>query len=80
VVTATGLLFAGTRDKEIRALDVNDGKVLWEKHLDTALEGMPAVYEVNGREYIVFCAAAQVGLTRATEEKINGAYVALALK
>jgi quinoprotein glucose dehydrogenase len=80
VVTATGLLFAGTRDKEIRALDVNDGKVLWEKQLDTALEGMPAVYEVNGREYIVFCAAAQVGLTRATEQPIKGAYVAFALK
>jgi quinoprotein glucose dehydrogenase len=40
---------------------------------------MPAVYEVNGREYIVFCAAAQVGLTWATEEKVNGAYVAFAL-
>jgi quinoprotein glucose dehydrogenase len=80
VVTATGLIFTGTRDREIRALDVNDGKVLWERQLDAALEGIPSVYEINGREYIVFCAAAQVGLTKATEQKINGAYIAFTLK
>jgi quinoprotein glucose dehydrogenase len=47
--------------------------------VDAALEGMPAVYEVNGRQYILFCASAQVGLTRETEEPIQGAYVAFAL-
>jgi quinoprotein glucose dehydrogenase len=45
-----------------------------------ALEGMPAVFEVAGREYIVFCAAAQAGLTRATQEKVHGAYIAFALR
>jgi quinoprotein glucose dehydrogenase len=79
VVTASGLLFAGTRDKKVRAIDVENGKILWEKEVDAALEGMPAVYEVNGRQYILFCAAAQVGLTPATEETIRGAYVAFAL-
>ena len=79
VVTASGLLFTGTRDKKVRALDVNDGKVLWEYELDAALEGMPAVYELGGRQYIVFCAAAQVGLTPSTQEPIRGAYVAFAL-
>ena len=58
VVTATGLIFTGTRDKEIRALDVNDGKVLWEKELDANPEGIPAVYEAGGREYIAFCTRA----------------------
>ena len=42
VVTAGGLIFTGTRDKKMRALDAETGKVLWEKQLDTALEGMPA--------------------------------------
>jgi quinoprotein glucose dehydrogenase len=79
VVTAGGLLFAGTRDKKVRAFDVETGKVLWEKELDAALEGMPAVYEVAGRQYIVFCASAQAGLTPATQEPIRGAYVAFAL-
>jgi glucose dehydrogenase len=79
VVTAGGLIFTGTRDKKVRALDASNGKVLWEHELDAALEGMPAVYEVAGRQYIVFCAAAQVGLTPKTQEPIRGAYVAFAL-
>jgi Glucose dehydrogenase len=78
-VTAGGLIFTGTRDQKVRALDVETGKVLWEHELDAALEGMPAIYEVGGRQYIVFCASAQVGLTPATQVKINGAYVAFAL-
>jgi len=79
VVTAGGLIFTGTRDRTVRALDVTDGKVLWQHELEAALEGMPAVYEVAGREYIVFCAAAQAGLIPSTQEKIRGAYVAFAL-
>ena len=79
VVTAGGLIFTGTRDRKVRALDVTTGKVLWEHELDAALEGMPAVYEVAGRQYLVFCAAAPVKLNAAPLEKIRGAYVAFAL-
>lgn len=79
VVTATGLIFTGARDKEVRVLDADTGKVLWRHRVDAALEGMPAVYEVGGREYVVFCASAQAGLTPSTQEKIAGAYVAFAL-
>lgn len=79
VVTAGGLIFTGTRDKKVRALDVENGKVLWEHELPMALEGIPAVYELEGRQYVVFCASAQVGLTPATQVQINGSYVAFAL-
>jgi glucose dehydrogenase len=79
VVTAGGLIFTGTRDRQVRALDVDNGKVLWEKEVDAALEGIPAVYQIGGRQYVVFCASAQVGLTPATQTKISGAYVAFAL-
>jgi quinoprotein glucose dehydrogenase len=79
VLTASGLIFTGTRDKKVRALDAETGEMLWEHELDAALEGIPAVYEINGRQYVVFCASAQAGLTPATQEKINGAYVAFAL-
>jgi quinoprotein glucose dehydrogenase len=47
---------------------------------------MPAVYEVQGREYVVFCAAAQATTYThsvpghpASEAPIPGAYVAFAL-
>lgn len=79
VVTAGGLIFTGTRDKTIRALEAATGKVLWEAEVDAALEGIPAIYEVGGRQFIVFCAAGQVGLTAATQKPIPAAYVAFAL-
>jgi quinoprotein glucose dehydrogenase len=79
VVTAGGLIFAGTRDRKVRAIDVTDGRVLWEHTLDAALEGTPAVYQVDGREYVLFCASAQVGLTSATQVQVHGAYVAFRL-
>jgi glucose dehydrogenase len=58
VVTAGGLIFTGTRDRKIRAFDVDTGKVLWTAEVDAGVEGIPAVYEVNGKEYLVYCAAA----------------------
>ena len=79
VVTAGGLIFTGTRDRKVSALDSSSGKVLWEAEAGEALEGIPAIYEVEGRQYIVFCAAAQAGLTKQTQGKINGAYLAFAL-
>jgi len=79
VLTATGLIFTGTRDKQVRAFDVENGRLLWAHELDAALEGIPAVYACGGRQYIAFCASAQAGLTPATQEVIRGAYVAFAL-
>jgi quinoprotein glucose dehydrogenase len=86
VATAGGLIFAGTRDRKVRAIDSQTGKVIWEVTLDAALEGMPAVYDVNGREYVVFCAAAQATTHThdlpgqpALKTPIAGAYVAFAL-
>jgi quinoprotein glucose dehydrogenase len=80
VMTAGGLLFTGTRDRKVRAFDVETGKVLWEAEVPAALEGQPAVYQVGGREYIVFCAAAQEGLIPSTQKPIQGSYVAFSLR
>jgi quinoprotein glucose dehydrogenase len=86
VVTAGGLIFTGTRDRDIRALDVDTGKELWKAEVDAAVEGIPAVYEVNGRQFIVYCAAARATThMHATpghpvpSDPVAGAYVAYAL-
>lgn len=86
VLTAGGIIFTGTRDRKVRAIDSDTGKVLWEAEVDAALEGMPAVYEIHGREYVVFCAAAQATTYThsvpghpASTAPIPGAYVAFAL-
>lgn len=78
VVTAGGIIFTGTRDRKVRAVDEQTGKVIWETAVSTGMEGIPAVYEVNGREYVVFCAAAQSALKGSTSVT-GGAYIAFAL-
>ena len=58
VVTAGGLIFIGTNaDGTVRAFDKDTGTVLWERALDANPEGMAAVYEAGGRQFVVFCAS-----------------------
>jgi len=60
VVTAGGLVFVGTwSDRTVRAFDKTSGKVLWEQELEANPEGLAAVYEAGGRQYVVFCGAAR---------------------
>ena len=55
VVTAGGLIFIGSaQDRTMRAFDKDTGKILWEKEMEGGPKGIPAVYEVNGREYLAF--------------------------
>jgi quinoprotein glucose dehydrogenase len=57
VVTAGGLIFGGSiSDSTMRAYDKDTGKVLWAIKLPAGPEGIPAVYEVAGREYMVISA------------------------
>jgi quinoprotein glucose dehydrogenase len=80
VVTAGGLIFSATSsDKKFRAYDRDTGKVIWETSLPEAAEGVPAVYEVGGREYIVLCAATGNGMMGGPAPQKAGAYVAFAL-
>lgn len=86
VVTASGLLFAGTRDRKFRALDTHNGKELWEFELGAGIEGMPAVFELDGHEYIAVCASARsatqthtVAGHPAPTTPINGEYVVFGL-
>jgi quinoprotein glucose dehydrogenase len=54
VATAGGLLFVGTSsDRKLRARDQATGNVLWSYDLPSATEGVPAVYEAGGREFVV---------------------------
>lgn len=74
VTTAGGLVFiAATKDEKIRAFDKDTGKVLWEHKLPAAGHATPAVYEKNGKQYIVIACGGGKGT------KSGDAYVAFAL-
>jgi quinoprotein glucose dehydrogenase len=76
VVTRGGLVFiAATRDEKIRAFDKKTGELLWEAGLPAAGIATPAVYEVNGKEYIVIaCGGGGKQRTKSGDQ-----YVAFAL-
>jgi quinoprotein glucose dehydrogenase len=60
VATASGLLFVATAsDRKFRAYDQDTGRLLWEADLPAGAEGVPAMYEIDGREYIALCAASE---------------------
>jgi quinoprotein glucose dehydrogenase len=53
VATAGGLLFVNTAsDRAFRARDADTGAILWEHRFDAGTEGVPAIYAVDGRQYI----------------------------
>jgi quinoprotein glucose dehydrogenase len=54
VVTAGGLVVFADNQGKLYALDEQTGKVLYSRDVPNAAVGVPAVYEVNGREYILF--------------------------
>ena len=70
VVTRSGLvLIAATRDEKIRAFDKKTGELLWEADLPAAGIATPAVYEVNGKEYVVIaCGGGGKQRTRSSDQ------------
>jgi quinoprotein glucose dehydrogenase len=41
----------------VYAFDADNGKLLWETTLSTESTGQPAMYEVNGKQYLVINAS-----------------------
>ena len=75
VVTKGGLLFiAATKDRKFRAFNKSTGKLLWETTLPAAGFATPAIYEVNGRQFVVIaCGGGKLGANS------GDSYVAFAL-
>jgi quinoprotein glucose dehydrogenase len=57
VATAGGVIFIGaTRDEKFRAFDKDTGTLLWETSLPAGGYATPAVYSVNGKQFVVIAA------------------------
>lgn len=73
-VTAGGLVFiAATKDEKIRAFDKETGEILWEAKLPASGHATPAVYEQNGKQYLVIACGGGKGT------KSGDSYVAFTL-
>jgi glucose dehydrogenase len=76
IVTAGGLLFIGAtnHDRKFRAYDKLTGELLWETQLPASGNATPAMYEVDGRQFVVIGAGG--GKSGAPS---GGSYVAFSL-
>ena len=73
-VTAGGLVFiAATEDEMFRAFDKKTGELLWQIKLPASGHATPAVYEIDGKQYIVIACGGGKG------SKSGDAYVAYSL-
>jgi quinoprotein glucose dehydrogenase len=86
IVTSTGILFSTAKDGRVYAFDAEDGRELWSGHLPMGTEGIPAMYEVDGRHYLVVTATTPLrwGRGQQDEEEANapppqGGYMVFAL-
>ena len=76
VVTAGGLLFIGTPDHTLRAYDEDTGRVVWAREMSGPINGVPAIYELDGRQYLAVCvgaAGASTPRTRAPRRRERAA-------
>ncbi len=52
ISTGGELLFGGDVNGRFRAYDQNDGEILWEVNLGAPVNGYPATFAVDGRQYV----------------------------
>ncbi len=80
VVTATGIVFAICGDGSIYAYDDDNGEVLWSMNLGRMNpSGIPAMYEANGRQYLVVCSTGALIDKSKKEEEVPKGYIVFAL-
>lgn len=84
IVTSTGLVFSTAKDGKIYAFDAETGEERWSGDLPTGTEGLPALYEVGGRPYLVVTATTPLEWGRqnsaGTEDpRPQGGYVVFSL-
>lgn len=85
VITSTGLVFSTAKDGKIRAFDADNGNELWSADLPKGTEGLPALYELDGKEYLVVPATSSLKFGRGDQEggevgkDAQGGYMVFAL-
>jgi alcohol dehydrogenase (cytochrome c) len=63
LATAGGIVFGGTADRYLFALDTETGKPLWQTRLNGDISGAPITFEVDGRQYLAVGAGGRIAMT-----------------
>jgi alcohol dehydrogenase (cytochrome c) len=63
LATGGGIVFGGTADRYLFALDTESGKQLWRTRLNGDISGAPITFEVDGRQYVAVGAGGRIAQT-----------------
>jgi alcohol dehydrogenase (cytochrome c) len=63
LATAGGIVFGGTADRYLFALDTDNGKLLWRTRLNGDISGAPITFEADGRQYVAVGAGGRIAQT-----------------
>jgi alcohol dehydrogenase (cytochrome c) len=69
--TAGGIAFAGDLDRRLKAVDVSNGRVVWETRLATSVQGFPITFEVDGKQYVAVATGLGGGSPRGVPSTIT---------
>jgi len=79
IVTSTGIVFATCLDGRIYAYEEDNGNKLWSTKLQRVPEGIPAMYENGGRQYLVVCATGALIDKSKKDTEVPREYIVFAL-
>jgi quinoprotein glucose dehydrogenase len=79
LVTASGIIFATAQDGSLYGYDADNGKILWSIKLPRIPEGIPAMYEMGGRQYLAVCVTGQLVDKSKSEADAPRKYMVFAL-
>src|SRR5678815_5574534 len=63
LATAGGVVFGGTADRYLFALNNETGKLLWETRLNGDISGAPISFEVGGHQYVAVGSGGRIAMT-----------------
>jgi alcohol dehydrogenase (cytochrome c) len=63
LATAGGVVFGGSADRELFALDAESGELLWYTRLNGDVSGAPVTFEVAGKQYLAVGAGGKIAQT-----------------
>ena len=71
LATGGGIVFGGTANRKLFALDADTGEHLWETRLNGDISGAPVTFEVDGKQYLAVGAGGRIAQTTFYAELID---------
>jgi alcohol dehydrogenase (cytochrome c) len=71
LTTGGNLAFAGDLDRRFRAVNVENGDILWETRLGTSVQGFPISFEADGKQYVAVTTGLGGGSPRLVPDLIS---------